>query len=86
MIFEILMLICFGIAWPFSIWKSYHSGMNSGKSLPLMIAVFSGYVFGMIYKYFNNMDFVIYLYGLNALLVSIDIFLYFRNARSERPA
>ena len=86
MIFEMLMLICFGIAWPFSIWKSYRSRMNSGKSLPFMIAVFLGYVFGMIHKCFNDMDFVIYLYALNALLVSIDVLLYIRNARLERSA
>ena len=32
-IFEIGMLICFGCAWPVSIWKSYHSKQNAGKSL-----------------------------------------------------
>lgn len=29
-IFEVIMLICFGAAWPFSIYKSYTSTSTSG--------------------------------------------------------
>jgi len=32
-IFEALMMIFFGLAWPFSIYKSYKSKSNNGKSL-----------------------------------------------------
>ena len=32
-IFEAIMLICFGAAWPFSIYKSYTSRENTGKSI-----------------------------------------------------
>jgi len=31
--FEIIMLVCFGAAWPFSIYKSYTSRSNAGKSI-----------------------------------------------------
>ncbi|PIE74818.1 MAG: hypothetical protein CSA18_03280 [Deltaproteobacteria bacterium] len=78
--FEILMLICFGSAWPASIYKSYVSRSNSGKSLAFMVIIFTGYFSGIIHKYFYNYDPVIWLYILNTLLVAIDIFLYFRNS------
>ena len=86
--FEILMLICFGAAWPASIWKSYSSGSNEGKSLQFMVIVFIGYLAGILHKIFFNYDFVIFLYMLNALLVFTDILLYYRNGKlriAEKP-
>ena len=41
-IFEIIMLVCFGAAWPFSIYRSYKSRENSGKSIAFLIVVFIG--------------------------------------------
>ena len=73
------MLICFGVAWPFSIYKSYSSRSNLGKSLFFLIVVFAGYLFGTIHKLFYNYDPVIYLYIFNAAMVFTDIILYFRN-------
>lgn len=78
-IFEIIMLVCFGSAWPISIYKSWSSRTNSGKSLFFLIIIFTGYVSGVIYKKFYNYDYVIYLYYLNAVLVGVDICLYVRN-------
>ncbi|PIE69960.1 MAG: hypothetical protein CSA22_10280 [Deltaproteobacteria bacterium] len=85
-IFEIIMLICFGLAWPTSIWKSWTSRATAGKSLPFMIIVFFGYVSGMLHKVFYHPDNVIFLYIFNGLLVAIDILLYFRNRWYERNA
>lgn len=80
-IFEAIMLICFGAAWPFSIRKSYTSGSNAGKSLAFMIVVEVGYISGMIHKWLYSFDLVFFLYALNALLVLTDIVLYRRNAK-----
>lgn len=82
-IFETLMLVCFGAAWPFSIYKSYKSGKNNGKSVVFSLVLFLGYIFGILNKIFYDYDFVIYLYMLNACMVSIDILLYFRNKKRE---
>ena len=82
-VFEILMLVCFGAAWPFSIYRSYRSGTNAGKSLIFLIVVFIGYVSGVAHKLIYNPDPVIYLYALNGVMVFADIILYFRN--SGRP-
>jgi len=80
-IFEVIMLICFGAAWPFSIYKSYASRENTGKSIIFLLIVFVGYMAGMMHKLFYNFDSVIYLYVLNFCLVSTDIILYCRNKK-----
>ncbi len=78
-IFEIIMLLCFGAAWPFSIYKSYKSRSVKGKSLLFLLVVFVGYGSGILHKVFYNYDRVIYLYILNMIMVEIDILLYIRN-------
>jgi uncharacterized membrane protein YbjE (DUF340 family) len=85
-IFEIIMLVCFGAAWPFSIYKSYHARNNSGKSLQFLIIVLVGYLSGILHKLLFNFDIVIGLYALNFLMVFIDIMLYVRNRRISRSA
>lgn len=84
--FEILMLVCFGAAWPFSIYRSLKSRSNSGKSLVFLIIVVVGYAAGVLHKLFYNYDYVIFLYMLNAAMVSTDIVLYLRNRRAQARA
>jgi hypothetical protein len=43
-IFEMIMLVCFGAAWPFSIIKSYKSRDNNGKSVVFLFIVVIGYI------------------------------------------
>ncbi|MHB1015166.1 MAG: hypothetical protein ACYC2W_07800 [Desulfurivibrionaceae bacterium] len=83
-IFEIVMLICFGAAWPFSVYRSYRARTNAGKSLFFLGVVFLGYVSGVLHKIFFSPDPVIFLYILNAIMVACDIFLYFRNRKLDR--
>ena len=83
-IFEAGMLICFGAAWPFSIYRSYTSKKNAGKSLAFLIIVLLGYVSGLIHKFLYNFDAVSYLYMLNAAMVAIDIGIFIRNVLLER--
>lgn len=80
-ILEMIMLICFGAAWPFSIYKSYKSGKNTGKSIVFLFIVLAGYIAGVFHKIFYNLDGVIFLYSLNCIMVTIDILLFFRNQR-----
>jgi len=83
-IFEVIMLLCFGAAWPSSIYKSYISRSSKGKSGVFLIIVFIGYLAGIFHKIFYSLDWVVFLYGLNALMISIDIFLYMRNTAFDR--
>ncbi|MDR3307159.1 MAG: hypothetical protein LBS61_05840 [Endomicrobium sp.] len=73
-IFEAFMTVCFGAAWPFSIYKSY-----KGKSLEFLIVVIIWYICGITCKIFYNYDNVIFLYLLNFVMVLTDSCLYFRN-------
>lgn len=80
-IFEMLMLLCFGAAWPFSIYKSYKSKSVAGKSPYFLGIIIFGYICGILNKIFYNFDWVIYLYFLNLVMVSGDLILYFRNIK-----
>ena len=82
-IFEIIMLICFGTAWPVSILKSWTARSNNGKSLFFMVIVLIGYVAGILHKIFYLSDAVIILYVVNFTMITIDILIYFRNERIE---
>ena len=80
-IFEIIMLVCFGVAWPFSIYRSYKSKSIKGKSALFLVMVLVGYAAGILNKIYYNFDNVIYLYALNMIMVMLDLFLYLRNQR-----
>ncbi|NCN04525.1 MAG: hypothetical protein GW949_02725 [Spirochaetales bacterium] len=77
--FEIVMLVCFGLAWPFSIYKSWKSRAVGSKSLVFLVALLIGYISGILHKAFYAYDGVIFLYALNGTMVAIDIGLYIRN-------
>ena len=81
--FEILMLLCFGSAWPVSIYKSITSRRTGGKSVIFLFIIGTGYIAGTLHKIFYSFDPVIVLYILNALMVSTDIVLFYRNKRLE---
>ena len=81
-VFEIIMLVCFGASWPFSILKSYRSRSNHGKSAIFLAVVLTGYVAGTLHKIFHY-DAVMYLYILNGIMVAVDLGLYVRNRRYD---
>ncbi len=79
MFFEAMMMICFGFAWPSSIYKSYKAKSNTGKSLHFLVIILLGYLSGLVYKIFYVFDNTIYLYAVNTVMVSVDIAIYARN-------
>lgn len=82
-IFEAIMIICFGAAWPFSIYKSYKTKDTNGKSVMFLIIVLLGYIAGIIHKILYHFDLVSYLYILNLIMVLIDIILFFQNKKLQ---
>ena len=80
-IFELIMLLCFGFAWPFSIHKSIVSHSVNGKSFAFLLIVWLGYLAGIFHKIFFHYDIVIVFYIINFTMVSIDVLLYLRNKR-----
>jgi cyanate permease len=84
--FEIIMLACFGSAWPFSIARSWKSRTTKGKSIGFLIIILIGYTSGIVHKVFYSWDKVVLLYVLNLLMVSIDTVIYFRNKSIDQEA
>jgi hypothetical protein len=85
-IFEAIMLLCFGAAWPFSIIKSYKSKSVAGKSPYFLIVVIIGYISGIINKLLYSNDIIMYLYILNLLMVATDLALYYRNVKLAKES
>jgi hypothetical protein len=83
-VFEIIMLICFGAAWPFSIYKSFKSRQTAGKSALFLSVILIGYLAGILHKILYHYDPVLYLYILNAVMVFLDLSLFLRNKWLER--
>jgi hypothetical protein len=94
-IFESIMLVCFGFAWPVSIYKSFVSKKTAGKSLLFLIVLQIGYVAGVLFKlteYWTNIktnpgetiSINLYLYVLNFIMISIDELIFVRNLRIEK--
>lgn len=90
---EALMIICFGLSWPLSIYKSYTSRTAEGKSLLFEFFIWVGYVFGIMRKVLQiqaggSHDWLFYLgfifYILNIAEITIDMLLFFRNKKLDR--
>jgi hypothetical protein len=81
--FEALMLICFGLSWPISISKALRTRRVTGKSPVFMGIVIIGYLSGVIHKIFYSMDWVLYLYILNMVMVVFDMLLYFKYSETN---
>ncbi len=83
-IMESIMLICFGLSWPISVYKSLKSHSTAGKSPIFMSAILIGYLAGISGKIMGGQfTYVLALYLLNFSVVSFDFFLYFKNRRAE---
>lgn len=73
-LFEVFMLVCFGISWPISVIKSIKSKSSQGKSLVFTIVIIIGYICGIISKVTaGNTTYVLWLYIFNLVIVSIDL-------------
>lgn len=80
-IFELIMLVCFGLAWPVNIYKTLTTESVEGKSVGFMYVIVIGYISGIIHKFLYSRDFVLVLYVINLIMVSADIILYHLKVR-----
>ncbi|MDH7481662.1 MAG: hypothetical protein QHH26_06765 [Armatimonadota bacterium] len=77
-IFEMIMLLCFGASWPFSLYKTIKTKNVGGKSAIFLTLITIGYLSGIAHKIIYNPDPVIALYALNAIMVGADLALWMR--------
>jgi len=83
-LFEMLMLLCFAFAWPFSIVKQWRTGSSKGKSILFSYVIILGYIFGMINKVVSDdINYVFAFYVIDLALVLIDTLIYYRNQMRE---
>ncbi len=89
-IFEVLMVVCFGISWPLNIRKLLRSRTARGVSVLFYFFIFIGYLFGLASKAIlasqgtATPGYVWFFYVLNAVMVFCGILLYFRNLKLDR--
>ena len=84
-IFEAVMVICFGLSWPMSVYKSWTSRTARGKSLTFELFILLGYISGIVGKLVSgSITYVFVFYILNTVMVTADILLYIRNARLDK--
>ena len=89
---ETIMIICFGLSWPLSVYKSWKSRTAKGKSLLFEVFIWVGYIFGItknIILFANGSNSWIFFLGwafyiLNFAEITADILLYFRNVNLDR--
>jgi len=77
------MLLFFGASWPISVYKSWTSRKNGGKSLLFLCFIWTGYVCGLVGKFLFSPSYVIIFYCVNLLFVTVDILLYLCNRSLE---
>jgi len=86
-IFEVLMIICFGVSWPFNIAKSWKAKTAKGKSLLFEVCILVGYICGIAGKFITgNVTYVLIAYMINVVMVTIDILLTLRNMALDKLA
>ena len=93
-LFETIMIICFGLSWPMSLYKSWKSRTAKGKSILFELFAWVGYIFGItksVILYYNGTNNWVFFLGwafyiLNFLEITVDILLYFRNVKLDSQA
>ena len=91
-IFELLMIVCFGISWPLNIYKAWKARTTKGSSVQFYFLILVGYLFGITSKVLklrsgvSTPGYVWFFYILNSVIVTCGILVWFRNLRLDRTA
>lgn len=87
-ILEILMLICFGISWPMTVIKNVKAKSAKAMNLPFILMICTGYIAGIAGKIIAGdfSIFVMVVYVMNLVIVSLNIVIYFINRHYDNLA
>lgn len=89
-IFEILMIVAFGFAWPNNIYKSIKARTAKGTSFLFLLIVLFGYVCGITGKFIQTdklssiQQMALVFYFINAAMVITNMVFYIRNALLDK--
>ena len=89
---ETAMVVCFGLSWPFNIYKAWKARTAKGTSVLFYFFIWIGYLFGIASKAVKLSQgsptpfYVWFFYVLNTIMLTIGIAIYFRNRMLDRKA
>lgn len=84
---EATMLLCFGASWPISVVKNIKAKTAKSMSVSFILLIIVGYIAGISAKLINHkINYVLIVYLLNLLAVSMNLVVYFINRRHDRAA
>ena len=86
-ILETAMLVCFGCSWPLSVYKNIKARSARAMSLQFIPLIITGYIAGITAKIMRgNFSYVLVMYIINLVIVSVNVVVYFINRRYDRQA
>ena len=86
-ILETIMLICFGFSWPIYVVKNIKAKSTKSMNLPFILLILFGYIAGIVGKILiGNISYVLVVYLINLLSVSLNLIVYFINLRYNHKA
>ncbi len=84
-LFETIMLICFGLSWPLTVYKNIKSRTAKSMSLGFILLIITGYIAGITAKLsVGNVGFVLAVYIINLTIVAVNLAVYFRNRHFDK--
>ena len=87
MLFETVMLICFGLSWPINVVKAYKARTAKSTSLPFLLLIITGYLGGIAAKIVNGqINYVLIVYLINLSIVLLNLVVYIRNVSLDNRA
>lgn len=84
---EAAMLVCFGCSWPMNLIKNIKCKSAKSMSLPFILLITAGYIAGISAKLITHqINYVLIVYILNIIIVSMNIVVYFYNRRLDNKS
>lgn len=82
---ETVMLICFGLSWPFSLVRNIKAHSAKGMSLLFSLLIIAGYAAGITAKVITHRyNYVLVAYLLNLAIVLANVVVYFINREQDK--
>lgn len=84
-ILEATMLVCFGFSWPMNLIKNIKAKTAKSMSLKFILLIIAGYIAGIMAKIIsNNINYVLIIYLINLLIVSLNLIVYYKNKKLDK--
>lgn len=82
---EAIMLACFGLSWPISLYKNIKQKSAKGMNIYFTLLIIIGYIAGITAKIINGQfNYVFGIYILNLVVVTGNVIVYFINKNLDK--